>query len=85
MPHSTFVFPTVILLLLNTFLFLTFSCSWRIKSAATRDHSLVQVEGATDKNGAWHKQLCYTFVLEYKRYLQTLGFTPLVLDNFAKK
>lgn len=58
---------------------------WRIKSAATRDHSLIQIEGVVDETGGWHRDLCYTFVSDYKRYLQTLGFTPLVLDNFPKK
>lgn len=50
-----------------------------------RDHSLIQIDGAVDENGAWHRDLCYTFVSLYKRYLQTLGFSPLVIDNFPKK
>lgn len=67
---------------------LLFLPRWRLQSAATRDHSLIQdnhIDAIADDDGTWHKELCYAFVVEYKRYLQTLGFTPLLIDNFVKK
>lgn len=65
-------------------------------SAATRDHSL-NVEISEDVtcvytpnessdlkiicDESWHDELCFSFIREYKQYLQTLGFVPLETDE----
>lgn len=67
---------------------LLFLPRWRLKSASTRDHSLypsqtVQMADkmASEEKEKWHKELCYGFFIEYRHYLQTLGFMPLQIDN----
>ncbi|XP_018578793.1 KICSTOR complex protein SZT2 isoform X1 [Anoplophora glabripennis] len=67
---------------------LLFLPRWRLKSAATRDHSLhpsqaVQLADkmASEEKEKWHNELCYGFFIEYRHYLQTLGFMPLQIDN----
>lgn len=75
------------------------SYRWRIQSASTRDHSLSPppivsishnfIQGrkyaSTEELENWHSNLCYGFISEYKRYLQTLGFIPLQIENTHKK
>ncbi|KAF5284426.1 hypothetical protein FQR65_LT13560 [Abscondita terminalis] len=75
---------------------LLFLPCWRIQSASTRDHALSpslintnnQIDARrlskTDEN-IWHNTLCQGFIAEYKRYLQTLGFIPLQIENPHKK
>ncbi|XP_048517774.1 KICSTOR complex protein SZT2 isoform X3 [Dendroctonus ponderosae] len=67
---------------------LLFLPRWRLKSAATRDHSLypsqaIQIaDKFSDKERElWHFELCYSLFNEYRTYLYTLGFTPLQIDN----
>lgn len=67
---------------------LLFLPRWRLKSAATRDHSLypsqaIQIaDKFSDKERElWHTELCYCFFSEYRNYLYSLGFTPLQIDN----
>ncbi|KAK4871539.1 hypothetical protein RN001_015663 [Aquatica leii] len=76
---------------------LLFLPRWRVQSASTRDHalspSLINNSGSsfdsrrlsrTDEN-IWYNILCQGFISEYKRYLQTLGFIPLQIENSHKK
>ncbi|KAJ8923504.1 hypothetical protein NQ315_010082 [Exocentrus adspersus] len=67
---------------------LLFLPRWRLKSAATRDHSLYPSQAVqladkmtSDEKEKWHTELCYGFFIEYRHYLQTLGFMPLQIDN----
>nr|CAH7745695.1 unnamed protein product [Callosobruchus chinensis] len=67
---------------------LLFLPRWRLKSASTRDHSLcpsqtIQLADvmASDEQEMWHTELSYGFFLEYKHYLQTLGFIPLQINS----
>ncbi|CAH1982614.1 unnamed protein product [Acanthoscelides obtectus] len=67
---------------------LLFLSRWRLKSASTRDHSLypshaIQLADlmASEQKEMWHTELCYGFFLEYRHYLQTLGFIPLQINN----
>lgn len=78
---------------------LLFLPTWRLQSAATRDHSLspnrlIRVDSdshaksdapSVPYNMTWHSQLCTYFIKEYKKYLQTLGFVPLELDPKIKE
>ncbi|XP_066587997.1 KICSTOR complex protein SZT2-like [Prorops nasuta] len=69
--------------------------SWRLQSAATRDHSLTpstppaanllqqnsqQSNTKNKENLKWHQELCNLMFSEYKQYLQTLGFNPIQID-----
>lgn len=64
------------------FLFLS---KWRIQSAATRDHSInppsLEMHVGPVENEQWHENLCFSFINEYRRYLQTLGFMALEVDK----
>lgn len=67
---------------------LLFLPRWRLKSAATRDHSLYPLQAiqradelADKEKELWHFELSYSFFSEYRNYLHTLGFTPLQIDN----
>ncbi|VEN57127.1 unnamed protein product, partial [Callosobruchus maculatus] len=67
---------------------LLFLPRWRLKSASTRDHSLYPSQAiqladvmASEEKEMWHTDLCYGFFLEYRHYLQTLGFIPLQITN----
>ncbi|KAJ3640250.1 hypothetical protein Zmor_003559 [Zophobas morio] len=92
---STTTVPQIFLLMQNSRIIhychtpLLFLPEWRLKSAATRDHSLCSPTHRTHKNAlekdSWHTELCYGFFCEYRRYLQTLGFMPLQIDNSDKK
>ncbi|XP_008200755.1 KICSTOR complex protein SZT2 isoform X3 [Tribolium castaneum] len=92
---STTTVPQIFLLMQNSRIIhychtpLLFLPEWRLKSAATRDHSLCSPTHRTQKNAlerdSWHTELCYGFFCEYRRYLQTLGFMPLQIDNSDKK
>ncbi|XP_025829072.1 KICSTOR complex protein SZT2-like [Agrilus planipennis] len=58
---------------------------WRVQAAATRDHSLnvplLNNKIVDHEDDSWHYNLCATFITEYQRYLQGLGFVPLQIDN----
>ncbi|KAH0819001.1 hypothetical protein GEV33_003789 [Tenebrio molitor] len=92
---STTTVPQIFLLMQNSRIIhychtpLLFLPEWRLKSAATRDHTLCSPTHRTQRNAlekdSWHTELCYGFFCEYRRYLQTLGFMPLQLDNSDKK
>ncbi|RZC33025.1 SZT2-like, partial [Asbolus verrucosus] len=92
---SSTTVPQIFLLMQNSRIIhychtpLLFLPEWRLKSAATRDHSLCSPTHRTQKNvlekDSWHTELCYGFLCEYRRYLQTLGFMPLQIDNTDKK
>lgn len=61
---------------------------WRLQSAATRDHSIhsPKLNNPHSKgNEVWHDTLCSGFIIEYKKYLQTLGFMSLHIENSNKK
>ncbi|CAH0562057.1 unnamed protein product [Brassicogethes aeneus] len=67
---------------------LLFLPRWRLKSAATRDHSLypsqaIQIADklSDEDKESWHTELCYAFFTDYRQYLQTLGFMPLQIDS----
>ncbi|XP_053983197.1 KICSTOR complex protein SZT2-like [Hylaeus volcanicus] len=68
---------------------LLFLPSWRLQSAATRDHSLtahqhlsqVQINRTGQTNIVkWHQELCNLMLSEYKQYLQILGFNPVQVE-----
>lgn len=72
------------------FIILSILCffSWRLQSAATRDHSIntPSLEKYANEqnlfaNEVWHETLCLSFITEYKRYLQTLGFMALEVEK----
>lgn len=61
---------------------------WRVQAAATRDHSINTPKLSTvlsKNNEVWYDSLCMGFISEYKKYLQTLGFMSLHVDNGSKK
>ncbi|KAJ8681967.1 hypothetical protein QAD02_017759 [Eretmocerus hayati] len=79
---------------------LLFLPSWRLQSAATRDHSLTQPpyypaanlprsRTASDASNKkiilkWHRELCELMLSEYKQYLQTLGFNHVPIESQQK-
>ncbi|KAK2589304.1 hypothetical protein KPH14_007855 [Odynerus spinipes] len=80
---------------------LLFLPTWRLQSAATRDHSLTppcslassnanqqaneQVQSKEDPAKTvivkWHRELCNSMLIEYKQYLQILGFSPIQVES----
>lgn len=90
---STTTVPHIFLLMQNSRIIhychtpLLFLPRWRLKAAATRDHSLYPLQNkiTSEENEVWHKELCYSFFFEYRNYLQTLGFIPLQFDNAIGK
>lgn len=89
MPHTTIILVKVKLRLISikNYNSLNFN-RWRIESAATRDHTIyspgIYINIINDAD-VWHETLCQGFIIEYKRYLQTLGFMPLQIENPYKK
>lgn len=72
---------------------LLFLPSWRLQSAATRDHSItpsrslpndqfrITSDISTKDVSKWHKELCASMLSEYKQYLQILGFNPVAVES----
>lgn len=67
---------------------LLFLPRWRLKSAYTRNHIILishaeqLIDRIQDKEKeSWHTDLCYSFFLEYRSYLQNLGFSPLQIED----
>lgn len=80
---------------------LLFLTSWRMQSAATRDHSLTPPADGLQQNSRdrsrapsdasskkviteWHKEICELMIVEYKNYLQTLGFNSIQIESVKK-
>lgn len=84
---------------------LLFLPSWRLQSAATRDHSLAtqsslnvnmnmhqqqsqqaQTTQSSQSNVIkWHQELCSLMLLEYKQYLQIMGFDQVQMESPDKR
>ncbi|XP_026671200.1 KICSTOR complex protein SZT2-like [Ceratina calcarata] len=73
---------------------LLFLPSWRLQSAATRDHSLTTAaeqstlnnchqekhKGQDEPNEKWHRELCESMLKEYREYLHFLGFCSVDVE-----
>lgn len=73
---------------------LLFLPSWRLQSAATRDHSLTTAaeqstlnnchqekhKGQDESNEKWHRELCESMLKEYREYLHFLGFCSVDVE-----
>lgn len=67
---------------------LLFLPRWRAKSAFTKNQNLLiahpeqLIDRMQDKEKeSWHTELCYSFFLEYRSYLQHLGFSLLQIED----